>query len=154
MPGSTPDSTNRHRQRQARSDREREWQLQKAAVFPVRARHLFSEIVSFLEADVADFNARCKRDRHFSVTRSNERAVISRTTIPSADLTLSLDITNERINWKRTLFRRSADGHVPSDGWFSIELRNTGDVYALDGQDEPISLRDVSHTLLDPILWE
>jgi hypothetical protein len=146
------ETVERVKERDERRQREREWQLHKAAVMPSKAKRLWEELSACLERDVEAFNERFsnERERQFVIQKPSSSFVVRRTFFPSVELRIQVNAQEGFIEWKKITRRSSEGSHRQTSGRFRLDLHETDILYIVNSEDSTITCEECSEALLKP----
>lgn len=140
------------RQNEDRIQKQRDWQLHKADVIPPKARRLWQRLMASLESDVHTFNEEFSEcpTRQFEFVKVSLIVTIRRTYFPDVRLTVTLNETEQRIDFERVVTRRSDSEPTEKLGHFRLHLDEDDELYLMNG-DSAVTCEEASQNLLKPI---
>jgi hypothetical protein len=143
------------KERESRSQKEREWTLHREAVLPSKAQELFERLKHSLGRCVTSFNDEFPGDpdRHFQFDGGQSlQAIIRRVVLPEVRVTVNLNLTQRSIDYERCVIRTAESEPLVKEGSFTFYLADTDDLYLLDAKGSRVSCDDAARIILGPVL--
>jgi hypothetical protein len=146
------DSVERIKRMDERKQKEREWQLHKAAVIPAKSKQLWEDLSESIERDVLSFND-CFSEipsRRFNFSRSSDRIKLKRSYFPSVEMNISFG--TDGVSWK-TYTRASMHASPRQISQrIGFDLAETDDLYFLDKNGAVATPGEIAQFILQPVL--